>query len=200
MLKRVICLSAALCMLLSIASADTSQQLRWATEAAQECALLAGSGGYLGGVMGRSSEQIGMAFAWSFGDYATPDAVYRFTTDLDIYIIAERGVSGVTEEQIPYLRWMASTVTPYGYLDIDTIMIISACQAVKSFVGECGCEWWLLSYDDGCDVLVTFKPYDNGMVTCNATFWHAEEGMHAVDSVYEMLQSVYGMVACERIQ
>lgn len=198
-MKRFICLCAALCMMTTSALAGTNEQLLWAVEVAQECELLAGSPVY-GDFSGLYGDSQAIASGWATGDHASPAAVYRFTTDLDMYLIIKARGQNVTEEMIPYMRQMAMNhLNLYVWYDEESASASYACSAIKSFVGECGYEWWLLCYDEGGDVLVTFIPYDNGTVFVQAQFLPAGD-TGTLTGAMTVLQETYGLVTIEQLK
>ena len=198
-MKRFICLCAALCMMTTSALAGTNEQLLWAVEVAQECELLAGSPVY-GDFSGLYGDSQAIASGWATGDHSKPTAVYRFTTDLDMHLIIKADGQRITEEHVPHMRRMAMTsLNLYDWFGEEAAWASYACSAVKSFVGECGYEWWLLCYDEGGDVLVTFIPHDNGTVVVHAQFWPAGD-IGTLGGTMTVLQETYGFVTIEQLK
>ena len=192
-MKRFICLCAALLMLMASALADTNEQLLWAIEAAQEHELFAEA------IDDSDSGYRKVLSEMKVGDRTTPTEVYRFVPDLDMHMIVRYSGYGVTKEQLPYLKElvMADYINfNYNKFSEEQLIVLTLATS-KTVIGESGYEFWLLCYEQGGNVLVTFCPYDTGTVMVSARYWPVSKD---VEEVLTMLEETYGYVQSERVR
>lgn len=172
MKKKLLALLLALTSLFAFASADTETQLAWAMETTDILYKTSANDSYMAALVA-APEVIDLIAGWAVGDPAAPAAVYRMTFDMDFLAGMMFEPYGGLDESLPLRNERVIMAIPnmmIGQYGVICVAASSATRTSMAYVGDCGYEMWLIDYDQGGDVVVTFCPYDTGAVVVTASF------------------------------
>ena len=175
-MRKMIALLTVLCSLFTFAAADVDTQMAWAMETTDLLYRTAANETYMAAVMA-DKQMLELVNAWADGDPSAPHAVYRIVFDMDFLAEILFESTGGLDKDLPLRNERILMAIPNMMISSQRVISVAASSATrtsKAYVGECGCELWLIDYEQGGDVVVTFCPYDTGAVVVTASFLGSE--------------------------